>query len=292
MSSPKISQLVASVIIPTFNERTVIKDCIFSLFEQEGCNIEIIVVDDGSDDGTVEVVKNLSGTQEKFDLRLFARKHSGPGEARNFGGMKANGKILVFVDADMTFDKKFIKSLIYPIINGTGIGTDSQEEYLANPENYWARCWNIGRFSAANSMKENPLSDMVPNKQDFGGIFRAILKSEFLKVGGFEKGGDYADDGSLAKKLKTESFLAKGAVFYHKNPASLDEVWRRASWIGSGKNFTSSFSKKLLNIIKFSFPVALIKGIIISVKYKYTMFIPFKLVYDCAVWTSVLKSIL
>src|SRR3989344_8477717 len=123
-----------SVIIPVYNEEKVIQYCLESLKNQTFRDMEIIVVDDGSTDRTQELVKGVM---------LLIQDHKGPGEARNFGAKQAKGEILVFVDADMTFDKDFIKELIKPIITEKSKGTFSKDEKVSNWDNIWAKCWNI-----------------------------------------------------------------------------------------------------------------------------------------------------
>ena len=87
-----------SVIIPTYNEESVILDCLRSLASQSLKDFEIIVVDDGSTDTTVEKLE---------DVMVLHQNHLGAGAARNLGAKQAKGDILVFVDADMTFDRNF-----------------------------------------------------------------------------------------------------------------------------------------------------------------------------------------
>lgn len=57
-----------SIIIPTYNEKGVLEDCIQSLGEQTQNDFEIIVIDDGSKDGTLEILKNLKGLCQTLDL--------------------------------------------------------------------------------------------------------------------------------------------------------------------------------------------------------------------------------
>lgn len=280
-----------TVIIPTYNEEKTIKNCIESLLNQSLTNTEIIVIDDGSIDKTMAVVKKIRNQVDVNKFLIINQKHKGPGEARNLGAKHAKGKILVFVDADMKFDYRFLEELTKPIIKNLTIGTDSQSEYLANIDNYWAVCWNIGRFSAAGIVSEKFKVSMVPNPVNSGGVFRAILKSKFDNVGGFEPGGDYTDDESLVRRIGTKATLANKAKFYHYNPDSFTDVISRASWIGSGKNFTGDTKLRVTNLIKFSLPFSIAKGLFIGYRYNYLKFAYFKVVFDGAVWLSVLKSI-
>ena len=281
---------VISVIVPTYNESKVIGECLFSLARQTEKRIEIIVVDDGSTDNTRWVVKRLKLQKVLPRTLLLHQKHKGPGEARNLGANRALGNVLVFVDADMTFDKHFVEKLVAPIRKGIAVGTDTQEAYLNNPDNFWALSWNIGRFYSAKS-KGNPLIEMIPNKSDFGGVFRAIKRKEFLRVCGFSKGGDYTDDTSLGKRLGKKARLAKGAIYYHNNPDSLSDVWQRAVWIGSDSSFLPDNLRKVLNLIKF-FPLfSFFKSIPVILRYHYKQFLLFKIIYDTAIFWAIVKSI-
>lgn len=283
-----MSRTKISVIIPTYNEKEYIQRCIQSLVLQTEKNLEILIIDDGSTDDTRKVIRKILRTYKGFKIKVIFQSHKGPGEARNFGARKANGKILVFVDADMIFDKNFIKNLVMPIKTGEIIGTDTQEAYLANPKNFWAASWNVGRFAAAGAWKGNPFREMIPDKRNFGGIFRAIIKSEFQKVGGFETGGNYTDDSSLSQKLKIKANLVYGAIYYHYNPSSFIEVWQRAIWIGSDTNFQNN---RVINLIKFFPLISPVKGFIIAERFNYYPFILFKIFYDLAIFWTLLKSL-
>ena len=280
-----------TVIIPTYNEANFILNCLQSLNNQTSTVFDVIVVDDGSTDRTGALVKPLRDTKFNFILHYLHQVHSGPGVARNLAANKANGDVLVFIDADMTFDNNFIEMVTNPIVHGLAKGTDSQAGILGNPDNYWARCWNMGKFAAANNYSKKYLSDITPNKKDYGGIFRAILKSEFQIVGGFDTDGDYTDDSSLGRKLGYKAKIVTKGKFYHWNPDQASEVWMRASWIGAGKYFTSTPKRIFINLLRFFPLVSMPKGLFIGLMFHYPQFVLFKLVYDTSIWLSVLKKL-
>lgn len=85
-----------SVIIPTYNVEKHIRRCISSVLNQEYANIEIIIVDDGSTDGTLDVVS----TFEDNRIMLFGQKHLGVSAARNVGIEKSSGEYIMFIDSD------------------------------------------------------------------------------------------------------------------------------------------------------------------------------------------------
>jgi len=270
-----------SIIIPTYNEEKVLPDAIESLGFQTYNDFEIIVVDDGSIDKTLEILRNLQLTIPNF--QFLEQKHKGAGAARNLGAKSAEGGTLVFVDADMAFDKEFLSKLVSPIISGGAKGTFSKEEIVSNWKNVWARCWNINEGWEVKRRHPKNYPDHQP-------VFRAILKSEFDRVGGYTPGG-YDDDWSLGKKLGYDAVASPGAVFYHKNPGSLGEIFKHAQWVGKRKyklGIIGDFIAVLRVILPFSIIIGLIKGII----YKELRFLVFKIVYDFGIFTGILKFML
>ncbi|RUR28304.1 glycosyltransferase family 2 protein [Vreelandella andesensis] len=94
-----------SVIIPVYNKVKTLNDSLKCLYRQTFKNFEVIAVDDGSTDGSLDVLREH---QKAGLLKLFQRSSPGPGgyAARNFGAEKSTGQWLVFFDADdiMLFD--------------------------------------------------------------------------------------------------------------------------------------------------------------------------------------------
>lgn len=268
-----------SVIIPAYNEEQSITDCLNSLLKQSYKDIEIIIIDDGSTDKTREIIKT-------FPVKLLEQKHLGPAVARNKGAKEAKGRILVFVDADMVFDEKFIEKLTEPIKEGKAVGTFSKEERVLNKRNAWSKCWNIN--------KGLPLDRMHPKDYpDFQNVFRAILKDKFLEVGGFTPIG-YVDDHTIADKLGVQAVAAEGAIFYHRNPETLKEIFIQARWIGKSefkrRKIKNEFLMKIVTILRYSLPFSIFYALYKSLKFSILEFLIFKIVYDLAIEISVIKS--
>lgn len=268
-----------SIIIPTYNEENVILSCLKSLSKQSIKDFELIIVDDGSSDSTVQKI-NPSAFEKYFSLKILTQKHLGAGAGRNLGARSAKGDILVFVDADMTFDRNFLKMLTKPITSGKTKGTFSKNEYVANWNNIWARCWNINECWEAK--KRHPKN--YPNKQK---VFRAILKSEFNKVSGFTPGG-YNDDWSLFEKLGYEADVAPNAIFYHKNPETLKEVFNHAKWVGK-RPYKLGIFGSIIALIRSSFPISIVVGLFKSIISGLFSFILFKAVYDFGIFVGIIK---
>ncbi len=93
MSLPKIS-----VIIPAFNAAPYLQQCIESVQKQTYTNVEVIVVNDGSTDNSVEILDSISEIDSR--IKVFHSENKGVSTARNFGLQKATGDFISFCDAD------------------------------------------------------------------------------------------------------------------------------------------------------------------------------------------------
>jgi glycosyltransferase involved in cell wall biosynthesis len=281
-----------SVILAVWNEDNHLANCLVSLSQQRGLTYEVIVVDDGSykkfsifaDDfsraSRSDHRDNFQFSNKKI-FRFFRIKHSGTAKARNFGAKKARGRVLVFVDGDMKFSPDFLTRLTRPICQGKAKGTFSTQEFVANWDNVWARCWNW----------ENGLPDrrrIAAQRDDMVKDFRAILKSEFDKVDGFDDIG-YTDTWTLSEKLgyRPQPTVAK---YWHYNPETLHEVFRQAAWIGGRKRRFDLFGK-LLTLVRASIPISLVSGTIMAARRGKREPIVFKLVYDLGIFAGIIGSL-
>ncbi len=86
-----------SVIIPTYNRRHVVCEAVSSVLKQSYQNIEVIVIDDGSEDGTERVFREEKNQQR---VHYFLIDHGGVQRARNYGLSKAKGDLVLFLDSD------------------------------------------------------------------------------------------------------------------------------------------------------------------------------------------------
>lgn len=260
----------ASIIIALYNQEKYIEECLKSLDKQSFTDFEIIIVDDGSTDNSKLKAKSVKSKFKIKNLKLIEQKHQGPAKARNLGVKYAKGDILVFLDGDMYFAKDFLKDLISPIKLGKTKGTFSTEEYVANWDNVWARCWNYN-WNLADKKR------IDPQRADQARDFRAILKKEFEKVKGFDNIG-YTDTWTLSEKLDYRPIATK-ALYYHYNPSSLKEVFIQAKWVAKRK-YKFGWLGKLIALLRVNPIFSLVNGLIKSVYKKEPGFLIFKLIYD------------
>lgn len=262
----------ATAILAVYNGAATIRQALDTLLTQS-VPVEIIVVDDGSTDTTLKLLK------EYKQVTVLKQDHQGPALARNLGAQKASTDILLFVDADMSFDEDYVKELIAPIKRAEVIGTYTTEERVGNWNNVWARCWNIEE--GWENKKRFP-----KNPPKFGTDFRAILKSEFERVGGFDNTG-YTDTWSLFHKLRKRP-LATHAICYHSNPCSLKSVYSQAKWVAK-RPYKLGIIGSLYALVRSSFPLSILIGVFKAIFYKVPYFVIFKLVYDFGRFIGILE---
>ena len=108
VSNHEILPLV-SVIMPTYNRENVIMHAINSVFNQTYPNFELIIVDDASNDGTINLLKSINDDR----IKIFQNtKNSGSSYSRNVGLKNAKGDIIMYLDSDNEWDPEYIKTMV------------------------------------------------------------------------------------------------------------------------------------------------------------------------------------
>lgn len=98
-----------SIIIPVFNAAETVDDCIMSVVSQTYQSFEILLVDDGSDDGSLEICEQWKKKDSR--IRVFHQKNCGASSARNTGIRNAIGQYIQFVDADDTITSDCLEKI-------------------------------------------------------------------------------------------------------------------------------------------------------------------------------------
>ena len=108
--------MLLSVLIPCFNEKNTIERIVGKINKLENLNIEIIIIDDNSIDGTREILKNEIKNQ--VSQIIFNEENHGKGYCVKKGIEAATGDIILIQDADLEYDPKEYFKLIKPIKDG------------------------------------------------------------------------------------------------------------------------------------------------------------------------------
>lgn len=93
-----------SIIVPVYNVEDYLAECLMSLKNQSLKNIEVVIVDDGSTDNSLKIIRGFCEADNRF--RFFKQTRQGQSSARNKGVLEALGEYILFVDADDWIDKK------------------------------------------------------------------------------------------------------------------------------------------------------------------------------------------
>lgn len=145
-----------SVIVPVYNAEKYVEKCMRSIINQSFKDIEIILVNDGSSDGSLDIAMQYAERDAR--VKVFSQRNQGVSAARNLGIEKATGQHICFVDADDYIDSTMIEKLVQvssadvlgvcnfahndseekilchmPASNYIKTGTDLYEDYLAGP---------------------------------------------------------------------------------------------------------------------------------------------------------------
>lgn len=162
-----------SIIIPYHNASQFIHATLASVYQQKNVDIEVIVVDDGSDDEHVEVLRKC---RARYEFKLITQANKGVSTARNKGAVEAKGNHFLFLDADDTLTPKAAYSLLSMV---------KEEEVVMG--NYLAS-------SQAKETKPNIADEQFVQGNPIQLGTALIPRQVFKRVGGFNENLAYAED--------------------------------------------------------------------------------------------------
>ena len=130
------SDIILSIIIPAYNCEPYINECLNSILDYNHKGVEIVVVDDGSTDGTKSI---LSGYENVYEnLKILYCSHKGSSAARNIGLDNSSGEFVAFLDCDDTIRAGFINEGLDQIIRNADLYIFGIERlYLSGEKELW-----------------------------------------------------------------------------------------------------------------------------------------------------------
>lgn len=132
-------ETLISIIIPVYNRQDLIGECVGSIRKQSHQNFEIILIDDGSTDQTVEICRALA--EEDPRIRLMTAEHGGVSAARNIGLDAAKGEYVFFIDSDDIIHPLLLETLLRAMrANSADIGGTTVLNIL---EKHWHKTADI-----------------------------------------------------------------------------------------------------------------------------------------------------
>jgi dolichyl-phosphate beta-glucosyltransferase len=171
-----------SLVIPCFNEASRIDACLQSVTRyvdgMAGTSCEVVVVDDGSGDGTPEKVR--AWESKRTDVRLVAlAQNAGKGAAVRAGVMAARGDVVVFLDADLAVDVSHVDAVLPPLRDGVDVAVGCRHvegARVERPQGLLRRTLGRGYLVLARWLLDIPVSDVTCG---FKGFRRRVAQSLF-----------------------------------------------------------------------------------------------------------------
>lgn len=250
-----------SVIIPAYNEANNISKCIKSVMNNDSDNIkyEITVVDNGSADGTIDIVK-ASGINiiENID-----GKRKNIGVLRNIGAKVSNGNILAFLDADMIVPYNWLQKAKEYFDNGFK-GALGFVEDVPTSAGLIGQIWGKHLYLKQDKVKD---VDFLPGRNIF------INRHIFEKINGFNEALNTAEDKDLIFRVLQAGFRAISIpeIFvvhlgYEKNIREFfkKEFWRQGSTLQFARQWGFSF-RTIRNPILSLWHIFLLFSLVISI---------------------------
>jgi len=216
-----------SVVVPVYNGEKTLKLCLVALLKQtvDRGDYEIVVVDDGSTDGSSALAKSSA------DLYLY-QQNQGPAAARNAGAFKARGDIILFTDSDCEPTENWIEEMTLPFEKNSDV-VGIKGTYLTKQKEVMARFVQMEYESRYAFMNQFEYIDFIDT-------YAAAYKKEvFVEFGGFDSDFPIAmtEDTELSYRIAAHSYkmlFNPKAIVYHHHPTSffyyLKRKYRAAYW--------------------------------------------------------------
>jgi len=202
-----------SAIVPVYNTEKLVGRCIDSVLAQSFPDWELILVDDGSKDGSLEILKSY----EKKDRRIKAihQENAGPGLARNSGIKEASGAYIVFIDSDDVIKPDYFEKLSKETADVVFIDINQVDEnFNVLREEHMSDYQSLS--------KDDFIRSQMTGKILWGGVRKAV-KSELLSKNGIgftdHKVGEEAIYSFLLMHYAESFSFIDGSVYQYVNRA-------------------------------------------------------------------------
>ena len=216
--------MFVSVVIPTYNRRPILEKCLLALERQQVSpeidRYEVVVVDDGSTDGTPDW---LRGAAERFPhVRLIEQSHGGPAEGRNRGVDHAHGDVIVFIDSDLVVTDSFLSCHASSLVRSW----EARGDRLCFT---YGAVVNTANFEQPTA-ERHKLRDLSWAYFATGNV--AIAKEVLQRAGLFDTafrlyGWEDLELGERLRRMGVQLIKCPAAVGYHWHPAlTLDQIPR------------------------------------------------------------------
>jgi len=204
--------MLISLVIPAYNEAENIGKCLEKIFSQKvGHDLEVTVIDSGSTDQTIEIVKSFPNVM----LMQIPSEEFGHGRARNLGALNANGEIIVFINADaIPADENWLQMLIDPLLENEKI-VGSFSRHLPKHGCYFYMARDLLISMPPEKLKKNKLDSFDYLK--FSTVSAAIKKQVFKRFP-FQDDILIAEDQEWVRRVEKKglqvAYVSKSLVYH------------------------------------------------------------------------------
>ncbi len=257
--------MIFSAIIVNYNTKELVENCLNSIFTHcDDGSFEIIVIDNASQDGSVEMFKN----NFKDKVKLIANsRNAGFGSANNQGAKIARGEYLFFLNSDTIIKNNILVELEKSFLRDENIGAVAPKLFL---EDGGEQPYAFGNFpSLASAVFEKFKSSAKYRSNPFevdwaSGAALAVKKNVFEKLGGFDKKFFmYFEDIDLCKRIKEAGYkilVNPRASLTHLCGKSLSRFIKRKRYYYESQDYFykkhyGSFKMYLMKIIRWPYKV-------------------------------------
>lgn len=221
---PPVTEPV-TVLVPAYNERECIANTLNSLAASD-YPIEVVVIDDGSTDGTADIVEAMA---MPF-VRLIRQANGGKSTALNTGIAAASHDIVVMMDGDTVFEPSTVRELVQPFGDGT-IGAVAGNAKVGNRESLIG-AWQHIEYVLGHNL-DRRMYDMLNVIPTIPGAVGAFRKEALRRVGGMSD-DTLAEDTDITMAVLCDGWrivYAERARAWTEAPASLQQLWsQRYRW--------------------------------------------------------------
>lgn len=236
---------LVSVIIPCHNEEECIRETINYLDKQQYPNFEIIAVNDGSNDRTLEILEELQQTNERLRI-VTLTTNQGKGMGLTMGAIAAKGEFLVCIDADALLDAEAIKYFIWHFLNSPRVGAITGNPRVRNRTSILGKI-QVGEFSSIIGMIKRT-QRILGKLYTVSGVISAFRKKALFSVG-FWSNDMVTEDIDISWKLQTKFWDIRyepRALCWILMPETIKGLWRqRLRWSQGGSEVLKKYTRLL-----------------------------------------------
>jgi glycosyltransferase involved in cell wall biosynthesis len=218
MKQPKPSCL--SIIIPAYNEENYINRCLEAIkkMNTENMDLEIILVDNGSTDKTIEIGKS-------YGAKVLIKREGTIASLRNYGAKNSKGDLIAFLDADCIVPEDWIEKALKYFRNNSKVILGYRLVVPAGA-NWIARCWDLlfSKRDVTSEVRWLPTGNMI------------MKRDAFLSVDGFNETLETNEDCDFCFRVNDKGnkiiSSSETSVTHLRPPQSLSAIFKKELWHG------------------------------------------------------------